>query len=42
MSDADRIITVERGWVIELVSHNELPAKDNGLYKTSTELQFKA
>jgi len=38
--NADKIIVLENGTIIEQGTHNELLANMNGLYKTLTELQF--
>jgi ABC-type multidrug transport system fused ATPase/permease subunit len=38
--NADKIIVLENGTIIEQGTHNELLANNNGLYKTLTELQF--
>jgi ABC-type multidrug transport system fused ATPase/permease subunit len=38
--NADKIIVLENGKIIEQGTHNELLANKNGLYKTLTELQF--
>lgn len=38
--NADKIIVLENGTIIEQGTHNELLANKNGLYKTLTELQF--
>jgi ABC-type multidrug transport system fused ATPase/permease subunit len=38
--NADKIIVLENGTIIEQGTHIELLAHDNGLYKTLTELQF--
>jgi len=38
--NADKIIVLENGTIIEQGTHNELLANKNGLYKTMTELQF--
>jgi ABC-type multidrug transport system fused ATPase/permease subunit len=38
--NADKIIVVENGTIIEQGTHNELLANTKGLYKTLTELQF--
>src|SRR5450756_24394 len=38
--NADKIIVLENGTIIEQGTHNELLANTNGLYKTLTELQF--
>ena len=38
--NADKIIVLDNGTIIEQGTHNELLANMNGLYKTLTELQF--
>jgi ABC-type multidrug transport system fused ATPase/permease subunit len=38
--NADKIIVLENGTIIEQGTHNELLANTNGLYKALTELQF--
>jgi ABC-type multidrug transport system fused ATPase/permease subunit len=38
--NADKIIVLENGTIIEQGTHGELLANKNGLYKTLTELQF--
>jgi ABC-type multidrug transport system fused ATPase/permease subunit len=38
--NADKIIVLENGTIIEQGTHTELLANTNGLYKTLTELQF--
>ena len=38
--NADKIIVLENGAIIEQGTHSDLISKDNGLYKTLTELQF--
>jgi ABC-type multidrug transport system fused ATPase/permease subunit len=38
--NADKIIVLENGTIIEQGTHNELLTNKNGLYKTLTELQF--
>jgi ABC-type multidrug transport system fused ATPase/permease subunit len=38
--NADKIIVLENGTIIEQGTHNELIANTSGLYKTLTELQF--
>jgi ABC-type multidrug transport system fused ATPase/permease subunit len=38
--NADKIIVLENGAIIEQGTHNELLANKNGLYKTLTELQY--
>jgi ABC-type multidrug transport system fused ATPase/permease subunit len=38
--NADKIIVLENGTIIEQGTHNELLENKNGLYKTLTELQF--
>lgn len=38
--NADKIIVLENGRIIEQGTHNQLLANTNGLYKTLTELQF--
>jgi subfamily B ATP-binding cassette protein MsbA len=38
--NADKIIVLENGTIVEQGSHNELLGNKNGLYKTLTELQF--
>ena len=38
--NADKIIVLDNGTIIEQGTHNELIANTNGLYKTLTELQF--
>jgi ABC-type multidrug transport system fused ATPase/permease subunit len=38
--NADKIIVLENGTIIEQGTHSELLANKNGLYKTLTELQF--
>lgn len=38
--NADKIIVLENGTIIEQGTHNELLSNQNGLYKTLTELQF--
>ena len=38
--NADKIIVLENGTIVEQGTHNELLANKNGLYKTLTELQF--
>jgi ABC-type multidrug transport system fused ATPase/permease subunit len=38
--NADKIIVLENGTIIEQGTHNELLANKNGLYKALTELQF--
>lgn len=39
LSDADRLIVLERGKIVELGSHEELMAKDNGLFRRLCNLQ---
>jgi ABC-type multidrug transport system fused ATPase/permease subunit len=38
--NADRIIVINEGKIVEQGTHTELIANENGLYKTLTELQF--
>jgi ABC-type multidrug transport system fused ATPase/permease subunit len=38
--NADKIIVLENGTIVEQGTHNQLLANKNGLYKTLTELQF--
>jgi ABC-type multidrug transport system fused ATPase/permease subunit len=38
--NADKIIVLENGTIVEQGTHNELLGNKNGLYKTLTELQF--
>jgi ATP-binding cassette subfamily B multidrug efflux pump len=38
--NADKIIVLENGIIIEQDTHEELLSNKNGLYKTLTELQF--
>jgi ABC-type multidrug transport system fused ATPase/permease subunit len=38
--NADKIIVLDNGAIIEQGTHNELISNSNGLYKTLTELQF--
>ena len=38
--NADKIIVLEEGIIVEQGTHTELIANENGLYKTLTELQF--
>ncbi len=38
--NADKIIVLDGGTIVEQGTHNELLSKENGLYKTLTELQF--
>jgi ABC-type multidrug transport system fused ATPase/permease subunit len=38
--NADKIIVLENGTIVEQGTHKELLSKENGLYKTLTELQF--
>lgn len=38
--NADRIIVINDGLIVEQGTHSELIANENGLYKTLTELQF--
>jgi len=38
--NADKIIVLEEGMIVEQGTHTELMANENGLYKSLTELQF--
>lgn len=38
--NADKIIVLEDGMIVEQGTHSELMANENGLYRTLTELQF--
>ncbi len=38
--NADKIVVLDGGTIVEQGTHNELIANENGLYKTLTELQF--
>jgi ABC-type multidrug transport system fused ATPase/permease subunit len=38
--NADKIIVLEEGMIVEQGTHSELMANENGLYKSLTELQF--
>jgi|WetSurSiteA1Bulk_404760.scaffolds.fasta_scaffold01136_2 ABC-type multidrug transport system fused ATPase/permease subunit len=38
--NADKIIVLEEGMIVEQGTHTELMTNDNGLYKSLTELQF--
>ncbi|SMO44209.1 ABC transporter ATP-binding protein [Solitalea koreensis] len=40
--EADKIVVIEKGKVIEVGNHNDLMLKDNGLYRYLSELQFEA
>ena len=38
--DADRIIVIKDGEAVESGTHDELVLKENGVYRTLSELQF--
>ncbi|MNF06705.1 Toxin RTX-I translocation ATP-binding protein [compost metagenome] len=40
--EADKIVVMEKGKVVEQGTHNELILKDNGLYRYLSELQLES
>ena len=40
--EADKIVVLEKGKVIEVGTHSDLMLKDNGLYRYLSELQFES
>ena len=38
--NADKIIVLDAGEIVEIGTHNDLMAKENGIYKRLSEIQF--